>query len=512
VQSVGLAALIEEMRLRVPPPAVRSEIVSGSRRTLTAGRTIIEQYPKRYEANGVTENLRFALRYEPVDLVTLKAIFLAVPRTELEAWVRREPTSMYSRRIWYLYEELTGKTLDVPDLGRIGFADLLDPATHLTSAPIRVRRQRINDNLLGSRAYCPVIRRTRELEDAMASGLDRDARALTQNCEPGLLARAGHFLYTQETKSSFAIEGESPSTGRADRFVRALLDGASFDPSNTQALVQLQNSIVDARYAAQGWRSVQNYVSRTRSDYTQQVYYICPKPGDVPELMNAWSRSLTRMRESRIDPVSAAAAAAFGFVFIHPFEDGNGRIHRYLVHNVLARAGYTPDGLLFPVSAVMLRNRAAYDEVLARFSNRILPLIDYEMDDQGRMTVTNETIDLYRYWDATPYAEYLYGCIAETIRRELREEIGFLRLFDRAVNATMNIVDMPDRRASLLVRLIIQNEGRLANNRRNDFAELTDEELGRIELTVQSELACREAERCSQEPLSGGLKRGSEPR
>ena len=31
-----------------------------------------------------------------------------------------------------------------------------------------------------------------------------------------------------------------------------------------------------------------------------------------------------------MDPIVAAAVLAFGFVYVHPFEDGNGRIHRYL--------------------------------------------------------------------------------------------------------------------------------------------------------------------------------------
>ena len=36
--------------------------------------------------------------------------------------------------------------------------------------------------------------------------------------------------------------------------------------------------------------------------------------------------------------------------------------------------------------------------------------------------------------------------MAETIRTDLREEIGFLKVFDAAIRATMDIVDMPDRR------------------------------------------------------------------
>jgi len=39
---------------------------------------------------------------------------------------------------------------------------------------------------------------------------------------------------------------------------------------------------------------------------------------------------------------------------------------------------------------------------------------------------------LYRYYDATPQAEYLYEAVAETIRKGLREEIEFLEAFNRA--------------------------------------------------------------------------------
>jgi hypothetical protein len=43
---------------------------------------------------------------------------------------------------------------------------------------------------------------------------------------------------------------------------------------------------------------------------------------------------------------------------------------------------------------------------------------------------------------------------------------------------------MPDRRASLLVRLVLQNKGKLAQGKRRLFPELTDAEIATIESVV----------------------------
>lgn len=39
--------------------------------------------------------------------------------------------------------------------------------------------------------------------------------------------------------------------------------------------------------------------------------------------------------------------------------------------------------------------------------------------------------------------------IEDTIHRDLWDEIGFLAVFDAALRATLNIVDMPNRRVAL---------------------------------------------------------------
>jgi hypothetical protein len=487
--SVGLHHLLEELQVNWPAPIVRSEIGAGARRTIISGRQVLQQYPKGYLPHGFAGHLKFAMRYEPIDLGVLAAVFSTINTRELEAWIRDEPTGVFARRAWFLYERLTGKTLDVSNLRSAGYIDLLDAKLHITgpaSLSGLASRQRVNDNLLGDMNYCPLVRRTPVLDAAMAKHLSQGARTVVEGCDPGVLARAVHYLFTKETKSSFEIEGEAPSPGRTHRFVTALMNAAAFDTASKEAFVRLQQSIVDPRYAQTDWRQTQNYVSQTRSDYSEDVRFACPKPEDVPGLMSGWVAMTQKLEKSgATDPVVAAAVTAFGFVFIHPFTDGNGRIHRYLVHRVLGKHQFTPPGILFPVSAVMLRNRAAYDQVLERYSSSIMPFIDYSLDAHGHMAIHNDTANLYRFFDATAQAEFLYECIDETIRRDLRDEIRFIEVFDAALSGVMDVVDMPDRRASLLARLILQNKGTLSASKRNEFAELTDEEISRIELAVR---------------------------
>jgi len=483
--AVGLHGLVEQLGLKIPLPVVRSEVVAGARKTTVTDNKILEQYPKSYLPTGLTGNLRFAMRYEPIDLGILNAAFSALDVCEMETWIRSEPTGIFARRAWYLYELLTEKTLDVPDVAPSGYVDLLDEDLHVTGSVVRARRQRVNDNLLGNRFYCPLVRQTETLRAFAKLDLAKEARSIVQGCDPTILARAVHYLFTKETKSSFAIEGEVPSRDRTARFVAALENASGFDASSKEAFVRLQSSIVDPRYAQKDWRTNQNYISQTLPDYSEDVHFVCPKPEDVPQLMDSWMEMERRLAKSDpVDPIVAAAAAAFGFVFVHPFDDGNGRIHRFLVHHILAKFGFTPKGLLFPVSAAMLRHRAEYDRVLGRYSGSILPFINFELDSDGRMTVRNTTAHLYRFFDATPQAEYLYQCIEETIRRDLREEIAFLAVFDGAIRRVLEIVDMPDRRASLMVRLILQNKGRLSDSKRSLFAEVNDDELQEIEKAV----------------------------
>jgi hypothetical protein len=220
---IGLCWLIEELGLAVVPPAVRSEAIRGARKTRISDSMVLEQYPLAYGPTDLFGHLRFAMRYEPVDLNVLVAFFEKVGRNDFEAWVKSEPVGKYARRAWYLYEFLTGETLDIPDVPPTDNVLLLDPELHITTTGARIRRQRVIDNLLGNRDYCPADSSHRPIERrACSSNWGRKPKNIVEGADPALLARAVHYLFTKETKSSFAIEGEVPSTDRTLRFVAAL--------------------------------------------------------------------------------------------------------------------------------------------------------------------------------------------------------------------------------------------------------------------------------------------------
>ncbi len=425
------------------------------------------------------------MRYEPLDLRILDAAFRAVGDDRIAAWVRSEPTGAFSRRAWFLFETLLDRRLDLPDARAVVAVPALDPRLHVTASGILSSRHRVEDNLTGSRRLCPIVRRTKRLEDLLATDLRGMIAALLRDTDPEVLRRALSFLYTKETRSSFAIEGEEPSPDRAGRFVAALRSVRDFDVGSEADFVRLQNLIVDPRYRAAGWRDTQVFIGETAAGYREIVHCVFPRPQDVPDLMEGLR--ILAGRVAGLDPVVAAALVSFASVFIHPFGDRNGRIHRYLVHRILAAAGLTPEDLLLPVSATMERDRRAYDAALETFSRALMPHVAWRWvgGEGGGIEVTNDTAPLYRYFDATRLVEYLWECVIEAVERDLREEVEFLDVHGRALAAVREVVDMPDRHASRLVRLILQNGGRLSRTKRATFAELTDDEIAAMEAAVR---------------------------
>jgi hypothetical protein len=486
----GHAALIADLGLEVPTPFTQSQIAGTIRKSEVHADRCLETFPKKHlHAGGFRDHLLFALKNEPTDLGVLHAAFKKTGPRPVRDWVLAEPSGSYSRRAWFLYEFLTGDIIDLPTAKKGNHADVLNQKHHIVAEKQTSTRHRLYDNLLGVPGFCLTVRRTQKLTGRMAMALNKEVIALTKTVDPELLRRAVSYLHTKETRSTFEIEGETATPKHEQRFVAALSEAAKFDLSDKAQLVALQNAIVEPRYAAKDWRDIQNYVGQTAKGFRQVVDLVCPKPEDVPNLMAAWTKMSQRLLTAGVDAAIAAALVAFPFVFVHPFEDGNGRIHRFLIHNVLAKTGFSPDGIIFPVSSAIVRDMRTYDAALEHFSRPLLSLIDWKLvPPDDKMIVDGQTDHLYRYFDATPQAEFLYDKIAETIHKDLMEELEFLGAYDKAYSGVRAVVDMPNKKLSLFVRLTMQNDGKLPKGRRKLFAELTNKEVETMEAAVHAAL------------------------
>jgi len=477
---VGYAALIDAHQLKVPMPRTLSAIGPRHKQYEQDGWHIYT--PRHAPLASLEGHLTFALKYEGLDLLVLKVLFQATGPEPIEVMVKATPTGTYARRNWFLYEWLLGKTLDLPAAEKGAYAEVVDPDLQWTAAGTTSTRHRIKNNLPGTPSFCPMIFRTATLRDFTNRNLSERARAIVADVPADVLARTAAFLLLKDSRSSFEIEGEHPAQERIQRWGRAIGE-AGRKPIDLEELLRLQRIVIgDDRFVPLGLRNEGGFVGdRDRHSGTPLPDHISARHEDLPSLIEGLV-AFDRKAASDLDAVLAAAVLAFGFVYIHPFADGNGRLHRYLIHHVLAERGFNPPGMIFPVSAAILDRIDDYRRTLESYSARLLPLIKWEPTDKRNVRVLNETADFYRFFDATPHAEFLYECVARTIDTDLPAETKYLEAYDTFRRSVTEIVDMPDSTLDLLFRFLRQNKGVLSKRgREKEFAKLTDDEVAKIE-------------------------------
>jgi hypothetical protein len=202
------------------------------------------------------------------------------------------------------------------------------------------------------------------------------------------------------------------------------------------------------------------------------------------------------------ESLARAAALAFGFVYIHPMRDGNGRIHRFLINDTLVRDQAVPNGVILPVSATITSSaefRASYDATLEVFSRpfmrryaasyRFGRLVTYE---DG--TPSNFEFDDYedarfawRYPDLTAHVLYTARVVEHTIRTGMADEARILVIFQLAQERLKDVVEMPDQDANRIIRAVKENDWSVSGKLRKHYPQLEDERLAaRIVEAVRS--------------------------
>jgi hypothetical protein len=482
---IGFTWLQEKLNIQGFTLTHESYIGPRDKSELGTTGSVVQTFNPKYKVNTETPlaHLEFGLRYDDLNLAFIKEVLNAITYPVIVDYINTNPNRKYPRIIGYLYEFTGGKLIDVK-VTKTNYEDLLDSSKYITGDINKNSKWKVNDNLLGTAKFCPIIRKTAELSELLDWSIENAIEKLKHDYSPEIFNRASYYLYKKESKSSTEIEKEEPPKDRMDKFISLLEEAGqkTFEESlSEQELVRLQNVIVDPRYVDTNFRNYQNYVGQTMRDSSQKIHYVCPPPQLVKPLMQGIVE--LNQKNNLTKPIIKAAMVSFGYVYVHPFEDGNGRIHRFLIHDILVRDGIVPNSTVLPVSAQILANMSEYDRTLELFSKLVGNKAKYKLDDMGEMLVSNapEIEALYQFPDLTNHAIFLTRSIQLTINKDIPEELLFLQHYDELKNDIQRIVDMPDNKVDRMIIFLHQNKGRLAKRKRKHYEELSEIEINQME-------------------------------
>jgi hypothetical protein len=473
----------------VPVQAFRvSSTIARSRATVRENGYVHESYPEAAKPDDtLAGHLGFALKHEGIHLEFLSRLFAVIPVQELAAWIAAEPTGQYARRAGFFYEYLTGRQLALLGVTAGNYVPALDPDQYFTaSQPINVARWRVRDNLPGTRDYCPLVWRSAGVRQAEQYDCARQLSALEVEYGADTLQRSAVWLTIKESRASFAIEHEQQQEDRVRRFAAAMEQrcGQNGDPLSSAALAELQSQILGPRAIRYGLRRSPVFIGQADA-FTEVVHYIAPHWQDVPGLLDGLRAFAARTAGEA--PMVRSAVLSFGFVYIHPMSDGNGRISRFLINDVLRRDQAVPAPFILPVSATIADSaidRRGYDEVLELFSRPLMQRyagrwhfgpeqvgedgVRYNLQFDGY----EDALPAWRYPDMTDHVEYLGRIVEKTIDEEMRKEAGYLRNLRLARERIKQVIEGPDADIDRIVRSLRESSGRPSNKLLKEFPVL----------------------------------------
>lgn len=477
-----------------PVQAFRTDsAIAKSRTTVREDGYVHEYYPPGARPpDTLVGHLTFALKHEGIHLEFLARLFDVAPATELDAWVAAEPTGQYARRAGFFYEYLTGRRLAFPGVLAGNYVAALDEGTYLTaSQPVNNPRWRVRDNLPGSRDYCPLVLRTDRVRQAEQYDCAQHLADLEVEFGADVLQRSVVWLTIKESRASFAIEHEEQHVDRVRRFASVMEQrcGQYDETLSEGALGELQSQILGPRATRYGVRRSPVFVGQV-DGFTQVVHYIAPHWDDAPGLLSGLRDFAARTAGA--SALVRAAVLSFGFVYIHPMSDGNGRISRFLINDVLRRDKAIPAPFILPVSATIASSvvsRRGYDQVLESFSR---PLMRKYAEAWGfgaeqiaedgvhynlQFDAYEDALPAWRYPDMTGHVEYLAEVVQTTIEHEMRKEAGYLRSLRVAREHVKQVIEGPDGDIDRIIRSVRESGGKLSQKLLKEFPALADDAL-----------------------------------
>ncbi|EWH08084.1 Fic family protein [Catenovulum agarivorans DS-2] len=447
--------------------------------------------------NGISESpyeqMVAAIKHQGIRLHFFAAIFKVVDVVEFTNFIQQKPNSKYNRVLWYLYEWITDKKLELPDLKSGNYINLFEDEFYYTvHNGEKDKRTKVINNAIGTRDFCPTVRKTPHIKELAKINVYETAYAEVQKLgeylSADVLSRSINYLYTKETKSSTEIEREKPDKQKMQRFLNSLKNIGLFALDKSK-LIDVQNQIVEDSAKATDYRTCEVYVGSTIQRFgfiDEDVHYIGAKAEHVHSMMDGLFKTHERlMLDNNMPALIHATVISFGEVYIHPFDDGNGRIHRYLIHDVMKQR--EPEHkFIIPISAAILKNTAKYDQVLESISKPLMSMLRYDLDSENNNTVVihNDIDYMYRYPDYTEHVQFVYEMMNAAISTELVEEIALIITFDEIKKSINKIADIPNAQLDKIVGIIINGKGVVSKSKQAFVNQYIDK--NRLE-TVQQQ-------------------------
>ena len=476
---LGGAWLVRRYGLDLVMPLATVSEIGGRRSTHSEDGTARETYVEAMRPDAsLRGHLTFHLKHEAPHLELLSRLFAACNPDELATWFTNEPTGQYVRRSCFLYEWLTGNQLAVGPAAPLALVDALDAdrvvaASHGKAVPNR--RWRVRDNMPGTPAFCPIVRKTPQLVKSMELDVAALLARLGEEFGEDLLMKSAVWMTLRESRSSFEIEGEADKADRIQRFAGVLgrRTGQGDLPLTEAALAEMQSEILGRVTSLQqfGIRTSPVFVGEVHS-YQEIVHYVAPPPQDLRPMLEGLAAFLDRTQGQ--SPVMRSAVASFGFVYIHPLADGNGRVHRFLVNDILRRDGVVKDPIILPVSSLITSDgaeRRAYDRILEVISRPLMLSLAgrYEFGERIaypdgitsnlKFTGDDKARPAWRLMDLSRHVAYLAGVVERTINEDMRAQSRYMRNHAHARAAIKDIIEMPDAQIDRVIRSIEANKG-----------------------------------------------------
>jgi len=204
-------------------------------------------------------------------------------------------------------------------------------------------------------ALAPIARlllRTESIASSKVEGMQLGVREL---------ARAEARAESGQKASTLAIE----VLANVDAMALAVEDAAVAERFGVGEIIAIHQRLMERaenRSVAGKIRTRQNWIGG--NDYNPcGADFVPPPPAHVSALLDDLCEAIN---DDRLPPIVQAALVHAQFETIHPFDDGNGRTGRALIHVILRRRRVAPE-YLPPVSVVLAAAKDRYVEGLTAF-------------------------------------------------------------------------------------------------------------------------------------------------